>query len=576
MEQNMEKKFSLFKNNRWLLFATIVVSVIAQLSLVLLALSLKSLMDAGTAMDLQALYRQIYVCLVILIAMTVFSYSASQLKNLYIYRTMRKFKEDIFEEVIHQDYVTFQKVNSGSYLSMLTSGFQKIDEEYLSSFFEIIKSGVLLVFALFSMFLSNYKLAMMIIVVCILPIAISGLFAKKMEKAQTLETINDESYIAKVKDILLGFLVIKSFHVEDQIQKDYMKYNEKQVKTKYSSRKITELIIAISKMSSFSVIFVALAGGLFMVIKGNATVGDIIAVTQLVNFVVMPINELGVLMTKYKSGQTAYKNVLASIEPKQTIKLTDKTDFVKDIRFKDVQFAYPSDEKNPVNVLKNFNFVIEKNKKYAVVGLSGSGKSTILRLLLRFFDIQKGQGTLDVDGMNITDISQESIYEMMSIIQQDVYVFDQSLRDNITLNQEFSEEAIEEAVRLSGMKEFVSRKPLGIDMACGENGKLLSGGEKQRLSIARSLIRKTPILLMDEATSALDQTTSFEVEQAILKIPQLTAIVITHKLNGELLSQYDEIVVMNNGRIVEQGPFEQLLKQEGDFSKLYQVVQLED
>ena len=163
----------------------------------------------------------------------------------------------------------------------------------------------------------------------------------------------------------------------------------------------------------------------------------------------------------------------------------------------------------------------------------------------------------------------ESLYNLMTVVQQDVYIFNDTLKANITLNQSFTEHDIKQAVQLSGLDSYVLENDLGLQALCGENGSNLSGGQKQRLSIARALIRKAPILLLDEATSSLDNQVTTEIENSILKIQDLTALVVTHKLNEPILKKYDRILFMKDGRIVEDGSFEDLMDREGEFYKLF-------
>ena len=213
---------------------------------------------------------------------------------------------------------------------------------------------------------------------------------------------------------------------------------------------------------------------------------------------------------------------------------------------------------------------IQKGEKFAIVGMSGSGKSTLLNLLLRFYDVTSGH--ILIDNQDIQAISAESLYNLMTIVQQDVYIFDDTLRANITLNQSFTDEEINQAVHSQVLESYVFRKlnpvyKLYVERMVSN----LSGGQKQRLSIARALIRKTPILLLDEATSYLDNQVTTEIENSILDIQDLTALVVTHKLNENILKRYDRILFMKAGVIVEDGSFSDLMDRRGEFYKLFEL-----
>ncbi len=208
-----------------------------------------------------------------------------------------------------------------------------------------------------------------------------------------------------------------------------------------------------------------------------------------------------------------------------------KDSFDKSIEINNLSFSYNEERE----ILKGIDLSINKGEKVAIVGRSGSGKSTLLRLLLRYYDDYDGE--ILIDGINSKDIKLSSIYEMMSTIQQNVFMFDDSIESNIALYGNYSDEEIDNAILESGLKTLIDSLPNGKNSSVGENGSNLSGGEKQRVSIARALIKNTPIILLDEATTSLDAETSFEIENSLLDIDGLTSLVVTHKLNPELLKK---------------------------------------
>jgi ATP-binding cassette subfamily C protein len=450
---------------------------------------------------------------------------------------------------------------------------KNIEEDYYDQFFIIIKNSSLMILSLFAMFLVSSKLAILIIVACVVPMIFTSILGKKMSDGQKGIIGSELKYTAKVKDLLQGFLVIKSFHVEEQVQRDYSNVNRAIIETNYKQNKLVALTRSISELSGMIVFLVAFGVGMFMAVNGEITVGSVTAIVQLVNFVVMPLNELGVSMNRFKSGkavlQTLTDGLLVKSTNNKVKNLELKEKFSKDIEFKNVNFSYPQTESK---VLNNLNLNIQKGKKYAFVGMSGSGKSTVLNLLLKFFYLGDEGGEILIDGLNINKISSESIYNLLTIVQQNVYIFDDTFRANITLNQEYSDEEVISVVNLAGLNEFINNSEFGLDTPCGENGCLLSGGQKQRLSIARSLLRNTPVLLMDEATSSLDRKTTFGIENSILEIKNLTTIIITHKLEKELLEKYDEIIFLKLGNIIEKGTFNELISKKGEFYNLYKVI----
>ncbi len=229
-----------------------------------------------------------------------------------------------------------------------------------------------------------------------------------------------------------------------------------------------------------------------------------------------------------------------------------------------VTFSYEPEKP----VLQDLSMTPEAGKKYALVGASGSGKSTLLNLLMGAYDGYAG--SIAIDGRELREIAADSLYDVMSLISQNVFLFDDTLYQNITMFRDFPEDKLELAVHRSGLDSLIAEK--GEGYRCGENGSGLSGGERQRVSIARCLMRETPVLLLDEATAALDNQTAFAVTDAILRLDGLTRVVVTHRLEEALLEQYDEIFVLRNGTVCEAGRFGELMERKAYFYSLYTVA----
>ena len=213
--------------------------------------------------------------------------------------------------------------------------------------------------------------------------------------------------------------------------------------------------------------------------------------------------------------------------------------------------------------------MFEAGRAYAIVGGSGSGKSTLLNLLLA--ENTGYRGSVLLDGTELRELSPEALYGLMSVVQQNVFVFNASIRDNVSMFREFPQEALDEAIRRAHLRELLDAR--GADYLCGESGKGLSGGEKQRVSIARSLLKKSSVLLVDEATAALDMRTAHQVSSDILDLTGMTRIVVTHSLEEALLRRYDGIFVLKNGTLAESGSFDELMQRKGYFYALFTVAQ---
>lgn len=555
----------LIKNHQKSFYAFMIFNILVPLTNIAFAYSIKGIVDSGMSQNKEALTQAVLIGATVIFIYAGLNFISLRLKNKLVRQIMSRYKNKVFQSILDRDYRDFSKEKSGKFISVLTENMKKIEQDYLHQYFNISKNLSLMIFSLLAMFIGNWFLTLLVIIASIIPMMISGFIGQKSASLQNSAMIADQKYLAKVKDILAGFLVIKSFNVKESICEDYSHESEKFDEINFIKGKFDVLANVISQLSGMIVFLVAFGGGMYLVFNGHTTIGSVTAIVQLVNFVVMPLNEVGMGISKFREGQAT----LDAFEVKDVTELQTgetKEYFDDVISFSNIDFSYPNTEEK---IFNHLSLKIQKGEKIAIVGMSGSGKSTLLNLLLRFYDVTSGH--ISIDNIDLQAISAGSLYNLMTIVQQDVYIFDDTLRANITLNQFFTDEEIKQAVQQSGLESYVLENESGLQALCGENGSNLSGGQKQRLSIARALIRKTPILLLDEATSSLDNQVTTEIENSILDIQDLTALVVTHKLNENILKKYDRILFMKGGVIVEDGSFGDLMDRRGEFYKLFKL-----
>ena len=555
----------LIENYQKTFYAFMIFNILVPLTNIAFAYSIKGIIDSGMSQNREALTQAVLVGAAVIFIYAGFNFISLRLRNKLVRQIMSSYKNKVFQSILDRDYRDFSKEKSGKFISVLTENMKKIEQDYLYQYFNISKNLSLMIFSLLAMFIGNWFLTLLVIIASIIPMMISGFIGQKSASLQNRAMVADQKYLAKVKDILAGFLVIKSFNVKDAICEDYSHESEKFDEINFIKGKFDVLANVISQLSGMIVFLVAFGGGMYLVFNSSTTIGSVTAIVQLVNFVVMPLNEVGMGISKFREGQAT----LDAFEVKDVTELQTgetKEYFDDVISFSNIDFSYPNTEEK---IFNHLSLKIQKGEKIAIVGMSGSGKSTLLNLLLRFYDVTSGH--ISIDNIDLQAISAGSLYNLMTIVQQDIYIFDDTLRSNITLNQFFTDEEIKQAVQQSGLESYVLENESGLQALCGENGSNLSGGQKQRLSIARALIRKTPILLLDEATSSLDNQVTTEIENSILDIQDLTALVVTHKLNENILKKYDRILFMKGGVIVEDGSFGDLMDRRGEFYKLFEL-----
>ncbi|MBR0135648.1 MAG: ABC transporter ATP-binding protein, partial [Clostridia bacterium] len=376
-----------------------------------------------------------------------------------------------------------------------------------------------------------------------------------------------ESYTGLLKDVLTGFPVIKSFKAERNIARMHDGSNT-DVAAATNKRTKAAVLVNYASMVAGGVVQL----GVFIVAAALAlsgksiTGGTALVFVQLLNYVLAPIQSL----PTFYAGAKASFGLIDKLAEALNRNIPDEGESIPSelnsgISLSGVAFEY--EEGKPV--LRGVDMELKAGGCYALVGGSGSGKSTILNLLMA--SSENYRGSIAFDGTELRDISPSSLYDLVSMIQQNVFVFNSTIRDNITMFSDFPKEEVDRAARMSGLSKLIEEK--GEDYLCGENGSGLSGGERQRISIARALLRKTPVLLVDEATAALDNETSFEVLDAILKLEGFTRVIVTHDLDESILRRCTSLFTLKNGEIEERGAFDELMQKKGYFYSLYTVSQ---
>ena len=483
-------------------------------------------------------------------------------------KAMRQYREYVFGRLMEKGIQAFSGENSSLYISALSNDVNTIERDFVGQIQMAVQVLLTFIGAMFLMIWYSPLLTLISLGFSLLPILVSAFLGSSAAKAEKEVSDKKENYTGMLKDILTGFAVIKSFKAEKSIARIYAESNANVEK---SSKKRIKVNLHVSYASSvsagalqFGVFFVAAA--LALSGMGGITAGTAIVFVQLLNYVISPIQ----VFPAFYAGTKASFGVIGKLAEALEKNIPDEGEHIKPeltqgISIKDLSFAY--EEGKPV--LSGMDMELEAGGCYALVGGSGSGKSTILNLLMA--SSKDYGGEILYDGKELKTVSPGSLYELVSIIQQNVFVFNSTIKANVTMFSEFPQEEIERAVRLSGLEKLIEEK--GEDYLCGENGNGLSGGERQRISIARALLRKTPVLFVDEATASLDAETSFGVLDAILKLEGYTRVIVTHDLDENILRRCTGLFALKNGCVTERGTFEELMDRKGYFYSLFTVSQ---
>ncbi len=564
IKTNCERQF--YKNNRFNFFMTIIALLLCSAMNISMAFMLQFFIEAVEFDSSEILYRGFIVGIAYVIIYSLFSFLQRNYKNTYMYKALSQFKDDIFEKMLDKSITQFEKGASAKFISAFSNDLVSIEINYLGGTLNLILTMMLFIGAAITSLLLEWRLALPILIVSIVCILISLRYGERLVSKEKETSEENMGFVAQVKDLLNGFIVIKSFKAEKEVLNIFKQKNIQLEETKQGRRVTSDTVTIYSDIFSIIVNIMIFGLGFFFVFKGMMSIGKVIAFIQLGNFILAPVKNLAPLISNRKAAIKLIERLSDEIEKKEERpEGTTLQGFEKDIELNNVSFAYSEDK----TVLHHVNLRFEKGKSYAIVGGSGSGKSTLLKLLLGY--ISNYEGDVLIDGIQLKTIDLDSLYDNISIIQQDVFLFDSSIRNNITLFRHFDHNKVTRAIEQAGLASLITTK--GDAYSCGEGGRNLSGGEKQRVSIARCLVRETPILLMDEATAALDNNTALMVESKILEIDNLTRIIVTHRFNEAIMKKYDKIFVMSRGTVAEKGTFDELIENKGYFYSLYHVSQ---
>lgn len=495
------------------------------------------------------------------------SYITYYAKPRYIRKAMQNYKETLFSKLTEKNIMSFRSESTSTYLSALTNDCTSIEANYLDKEFWFIYRVTSFFTSLALMLFYSPILTLVAIGVTFLPLTVSLLSGKKLSKQEVTVSDRNKSFTATVADCLNGFSVVKAFRAEKPVSGLFSEENTKLENSKYKRSKLQIFISTLGQLAGITAQVTVFFVGAYMALTGKGiTAGNVMMFVNLMNFVVAPVAELPGLLAARKASRALIEKIGKSLsESSFAGGESELSALEKSISVKDVSFAYEEGKE----VLHNISFDFEAGKSYAIVGASGSGKSTLLNLIMSSACGAEYSGRIMWDNVDLKESSSDSFFDQVSSIDQNVFVFNSSIRDNITMFRDFPEEEVSEAICRSNLKELVEEK--GDGYLCGESGKALSGGEKQRISIARSLLKKSSVLVADEITAALDSQTAYKVLSDILDLTGLTRIVVTHSLEERLMKRYDKILVMRDGRIEEQGTFDELMAMKKYFHALFMV-----
>ena len=486
--------------------------------------------------------------------------------NRYIKCIKSSLRQDLFEKLMSQSVPAFNAKNSSTYIADLNTNIENLNGCYFEQVFHCVYIGANFIGAFASMLWIDLSNIYIIVIMTILCSFVPMLARKYVEKRSAQYMGGLDAYTARLKDYLSGFMVIKSFSLHDRIMRRHKYYNEDMEHKKMAQGDLQVLLQMVGMFMGIFSTMATLAYGVWLVLQGRVRGGDIVAMGHLIGQVSSIITAVIGISSRFQTAKPIMDrfNAILALEPASRDDGEMLAD-VDEIGFEDVSFGYTEDK----TVLSHVSARFEKGHAYAIVGESGCGKTTMFNLLLRYYGDMDGR--LTVNGKDIQSYSDKSFYGRVGWIDPDMFLFEDTIRNNLTLYASVPEDVLQRAIRASRLEEVIGELPLGLETQITENGANLSAGQRQRIALARAMVCEPAVYLLDEFTSNLDMQTGAEIESALLKEKDKLIIHITHRLIPQLLEQYDEILVLKNGQIQERGTFRELMERKDYFYSLYTV-----
>lgn len=519
--------------------------------------------------EISGLVQLVLFYLGLLIVAIFFQYGQHYLLQRIANRIIQKMRVDVFEHIQTLPIRYFDNLPAGKVVARITNDTETIRDLYVTVLANFVTSAIYMIGIYIAMFLLNVKLAL----ICLVAVPIIFLWSMTYRKFASVYNHRIRSIIseinAKLNEAIQGMTIIQAFRHEKATQEEFDELNNNHFRYQRKMLHLNSLLSHNLVNLLRNLAYVALIwyfGGASLSATGIVSIGVLYAFVDYLNRLFQPITGIVNQFSRLELARVSSERVFRLLdEPGTEVEEPVQKKLEGHVQFKDVTFAYNEGK----NVLKNITFEAKKGQTVALVGHTGSGKSSIMNLLLRFYDIQ--QGDILIDGESIYDQSRQTLRKQMGIVLQDPYLFSGTIASNVSLgNEDIKRETIESSLKQVGAAELLKHLPEGFDEPVVEKGSTLSSGERQLISFARALAYDPAILILDEATANIDTETEAIIQRALDVVKEgRTTFVIAHRLST--IKKADMILVLEKGEIVERGSHEQLMQQEGLYAQMYEL-----
>lgn len=522
----------------------------------------------GPGVDFAALGRILITLIILYATSSLFSFIQGLIMTGISHKVTYKFRQDISEKLHRLPMNFFDQMSHGEILSRVTNDIDTLSQSMNQSLTQLLTSAITIIGVLIMMLRISLSMTFLALLIVPVSITIVSLVVKKSQKyfKQQQEYLGHVN--GQVEEVYGGHTIIKAFNKEQDVTSKFNENNDKLYESAWKSQFLSGLMHPVmSFVSNLGYVGVAILGG-YLTIRGKIQIGQIQSFFQYIRNFTMPITQLSQVANMFQSTAAAAERVYEFLEAEEELPTTTNPLSIDgidgDVAFKNVRFGYTPDK----IIINDFSAKVTQGQKIAIVGPTGAGKTTMVKLLMRFYDINNGE--ILIDDKNVNDFNRNDLRKMFGMVLQDTWLFNGTIMDNIRYSKlEASDEEVIKAAKAAHVHHFISTLPDGYQMILNEEASNVSQGQKQLLTIARAILADPKILILDEATSSVDTRTEILIQKAMDTLMKgRTSFIIAHRLST--IRDADLILVMNEGDIVEQGNHETLITKNGFYANLYQ------
>lgn len=517
--------------------------------------------------DFQSILKIIGVLILSIILASLSQWIMTRCTNVITYKTVQSLREDVFNKINKVPLKYIDSHSHGDIMSRIINDIDQISTGLIQGFSQLFTGIITILGTLGIMIAINFKIALVVVLMTPLSLFVGGFIAKHSKAMFTEQSKIRGEITGYIQEMVGNQKLVKAFSYEDNSQEKFEEINSRLYTSGVKSQFFSSLTNPCTRFVNGIVYATVGIISAISAINGNISIGKISSFLNYANQYTKPFNEISSVITELQSALASAERVFEVLDEEDEIKDKENAIDLKEcdgnIEIKDVSFSYNPD----VKLIENFNLSVKKGEKIAIVGPTGCGKTTLINLLMRFYNIDSGE--IFISGHNINDITRKSSRAMFGMVLQETWLYSGTIKENIAYGKpDATDEEIIEAAKMAHAHEFITRLPNGYDTKISGDGNNISQGQKQLLCIARIMLTKPPMLILDEATSSIDTRTEIFIQNAFNKMMERrTSFIVAHRLST--IKEADLILVMNKGHIIEQGTHEELIEKNGFYANLY-------